>query len=369
MGVITAVASASTVPEVIRELRSQTQTACPTMGLYFASARFQPDEISAQMQELFPAVPLFGCSTAGELAAGKMLKNSVVLMLFEKDVLEDVQIAVIERLTLDESVPAAFRQFEAHYQTPMADLDYRRYVGIILIDGLSGAEERIMEKIGDLTNVPFVGGSAADDLQFRATYVYAHGKAYAHAAALALIKPGVPFEILKTQSCRVLDQKLVATKVNEAARAVLEFNQRPAAEAYAEALGIPVARIAEEFFTHPVGLIINGEPFIRSPKMVGAQQSLAFYCQVKEGMELYLLETTDIVGDTAWLIADKQAAGGNFAALINFHCTFRTLQLERDHQTEAYGQIFADFPTIGFSTYGEAYIGHVNQTSTMLVFK
>ena len=34
-----------------------------------------------------------------------------------------------------------------------------------------------------------------------------------------------------------------------------------------------------------------------------------------------------------------------------------------------YGEIFKDVPTIGFSTYGEQFIGHMNQTSAMLVFK
>lgn len=37
--------------------------------------------------------------------------------------------------------------------------------------------------------------------------------------------------------------------------------------------------------------------------------------------------------------------------------------------TEAYGKIFSDIPTVGVSTYGEEFIGHTNQTATMLVFE
>ena len=53
---------------------------------------------------------------------------------------------------------------------------------------------------------------------------------------------------------------------------------------------------------------------------------------------------------------------------VNFHCIPRTLELQNKNQTEAYGQLFTDIPTIGFSTYGEEFIQQNNQTSTMLVF-
>jgi hypothetical protein len=55
--------------------------------------------------------------------------------------------------------------------------------------------------------------------------------------------------------------------------------------------------------------------------------------------------------------------------LINFNCILRTLELKAKNEEDSYGKIFSDIPTIGFRTYGEEYIGHINQTSVMLVLK
>jgi len=73
--------------------------------------------------------------------------------------------------------------------------------------------------------------------------------------------------------------------------------------------------------------------------------------------------------DTRKAIEKKQKEPGKISGIINFHCILRTLKLEAKNQTEAYVQIFSDIPTVGFRTYGEQYLGHINQTSTMLVFK
>jgi hypothetical protein len=85
-------------------------------------------------------------------------------------------------------------------------------------------------------------------------------------------------------------------------------------------------------------------------------------------MELVVLESTDIVRDTAAAL-EAQRAKGEIAALINFHCILRTLELEDRGQTGAYGEVFSGVPTVGFSTYGEELIGHINQTSTMVSFR
>jgi hypothetical protein len=211
-----------------------------------------------------------------------------------------------------------------------------------------------------------VGGSAGDDLQFKTTHLFAEGEAHTKGAILCVLKPGVAFDVLKTQSFKILDKQLTATKVNEANRQVLEFNHQPALSAYAEAIGVDPAKISESFMKHPLGLIAEGEPFVRSPQRLEGS-SVRFYCNVLEGSELSLLESGDIVHDTQMAIQQKQKSFGPIGGIVNFHCILRTLALQQTGQTAAYGKLFKQIPTIGFSTYGEQYLGHVNQTSTMLL--
>lgn len=94
---------------------------------------------------------------------------------------------------------------------------------------------------------------------------------------------------------------------------------------------------------------------------------IIFYCNIKEGMQLQLLESTDIVTDTNAAVQRIISGNPKIAGIINFHCILRTLELKDKCQTDAYGQIFANIPIIGLSTYGEEFIGHINQTSTMLI--
>jgi hypothetical protein len=161
---------------------------------------------------------------------------------------------------------------------------------------------------------------------------------------------------------------LLVTKANEANREIVEFNHMPAAQAYAEALGIPVADAPNHFMHNPVGVVYEGEPFVRSPQQIRGN-SIFFYCSVKEGIELTLLESTDIIASTKKALDAARAELGGISGIINFNCILRTLELREKGLSNIYGELFTDYPTIGFSTYGEQFIGHMNQTSTMLVFR
>ncbi|MCB0193608.1 MAG: FIST C-terminal domain-containing protein [Anaerolineae bacterium] len=349
------------------ELAAKLSDISATFVLFFASSNFEPAALGAAMQAHFPTAIIMGCTTAGEIANEKMLKNSVVAMAFDAETLEDVAVGVVQNLSTENQVPQVFADFERHTGQKMIDLDIKAYVGLALIDGLSLSEEKVMDKIGDLTDVLFVGGSAGDDLKMKATYVFANGEAYTNAAVLALLKPKVNFEVIKTQSFRALDKVFKATRVNEAERIVYEFDGQPASKVYAQAVGLPIEEAGSKFFGQPLGLMVGDEPYVRAPGGI-QDDAMMFFCQIKEGMELSLLEATNIIEDTRSLIQTKKAELQQISGLIHFHCLARTVVLEEQGQMEEYAGIFADIPTVGFCTYGEQYLGHVSETSTMLLF-
>ncbi|MBN1578812.1 MAG: FIST C-terminal domain-containing protein [Chitinispirillaceae bacterium] len=350
------------------EIAHDLQRCSPTFVLYFASSEYDQAVLAEAMKVRFPEASVCGCSTAGELVTGKMMNRSCVAMGFDHDTIAECSVQPLYNIADENHIPHVFRQFERMHGIRMADADRSAWVGIILIDGLQKAEETVMETIGSHTSIPFIGASAGDDMHFDNTWVHCQGKAMNDAAVCALLKPGRGFEIIKTQSFRLMHKKLTATNVDEKKRTVLEFNYKPATLAYSEALGIPEGEVCEKFMSNPVGLMIDGEPFVRSPQQI-LDRAIIFYCAVKQGMELQLLQSTNIIEDTKKAIDQALSGIERPAALVNFNCILRTIELDQNDELDDYGRLFTAIPTIGFSTYGEEYIGHINQTATMLLFK
>jgi hypothetical protein len=337
----------------------------PTLLVFFATSKLEGDALCRELGKAFAGVPSIGCTTSGELAQGRMLKDSVVAAAFEADVISQARVALV----LDMASEPQLRQALDEVLPGGDPLDPSTHVGLILHDGLSLHEENVMATLSALSNIAFVGGSAGDDLAFHTTRVFANFEAVSGASALAVIKPARGYRILKTQSFDVLDEVLTVTDADEATRTVHTFNGRPAAEEYARAIGVPVTKLASRFFTNPLGLVTaSGEPYVRSPMRV-QEKSVVFYCQIKKGMQLSLLQARDIVADTARDLDLAVQGMQSISGLLNFHCILRTLELEERGQTEAYGNLFTQMPMLGFSTYGESYIGHINQTSTMVLFE
>lgn len=359
----TASSRAPDVHTAVAELRRQL-TGDDGLLQCFASPAYPPEALARELAEAFPGVVSVGCTTAGELVSGQMLKNAVVAMMIPRSAIGVVSVEIVDLEA--ESLPAALDRLAEPFGEKVGDMDVGRYLGFVLVDGLSLGEEKLMERLGDATNVIFVGGSAGDDLKFTRTHVFAQGRAASRAAVLVLCRPEAPFEVLKTQSFDVLARKLKVTGVDPEGRRVLTFDGQPAALAYAEAVGAAPDAVESHFMHNPLGLVVNGEPYVRSPRKV-EDGTMHFYCRLEEGMELSVLQSRDIVAETSAAIRGA-AERAPIRAAIDFHCILRTLELESKHQTQAYADIFSDFPMVGFSTYGEEYVGHINQTSTIVLF-
>lgn len=360
------ISNSADVRACIAHLQAQVSSP-PTLVVFFASSRHDGAELALQFQDAFPVTTVIGCSTAGEISSGAMSEGTVSAMAIPSGIAKRVAAVPLENLRAGGSVHNALEAIASRLGERLQSLDPTTHAGLVLVDGLSGAEERLMETLGDLTDLPFIGGAAGDDLAFKKTYVSIDGRIYGDAAVLAVLELPNGYEIVKTQSFRSRGKALTATRVNEAARSVLEFNGERADLAYARALGIAVCDLPNHFTRHPLGLMVGDEPFVRSPQRITPDGAIVFYCNIREGMELEILESTDIVSDTGLAVeshcAKLRAAGG----LIDFDCILRALELRAGGKCQEYGRLFETIPTIGFSTYGEEYLGHINQTATMLM--
>ncbi len=356
------------ISQAVGELSKQFGDGEPVLVLFFASSRYNIGDLAVAMRSTFSSAQTAGCTTSGELISGQMLKSSVVALAMDSSTISKADVRLVGLDNIEDNVHRALDGFAEGFGLPANAMRPDEFVGMVFTDGLSGGEETVMEALGRRTNVSFVGGSAGDDLDFKQTWVCGNGEAVSKASVLVLAKAAVPFEILKTQSFEKIGKTLTPTKVDEATRTVVEFDSKPAVDAYSEALGVPVSDLGDHFMTNPVGLMVSEtEPFVRSPQRIDGT-SVVFYCAVKPGMALEILKSQNIVSDTQDALEEIRSRGP-VSGIINFHCILRTLQLEKEGTTDDYGRVFAQVPMVGFSTYGESYIGHINQTSTMLVFR
>jgi hypothetical protein len=350
-----------------RELKAGVADIDASFVVFFATPAVEPNALGEALANQFGKVPSLGCTTAGEMVSGRMLEQSVVLLALGADSIAHASVSVVEDVAKDASIRHAVEALGAHVGTAASKLHPERYVGMVLHDGLNAAEEHVMAHLSQLTNVPFVGGSAGDDLRFERTVVFANFRPMTGMSALALLEPARPYHIIKTQSFAVRDEVLTATEVDEAKRTVKRFNGRPAAREYADRLGVPLEDVTKHFRRHPVGLVMSdGEPFVRGLQRVSGED-IVFFCQISEGASVHLLEARDMVERTRADLAAALQRVERPRALINFDCVERRGELERLDKFDEYAALFRDVPTIGFSTYGESYIGHINQTATMLL--
>jgi hypothetical protein len=332
--------------------------------VYFASPSYDQAELARALQDLLPGTRTIGCSTSGEIATGQMLQGSLVVLALGDDDLERVEVEVAEDIRDPASVHDAVDGLEARLGDLRA-LD--AHVGIVLMDGLSGAEESVMQVLGERSTIPFVGGSAGDDLAFRRTWVHADGASRSGTAVLAVLRPTRGFQVLSTRSFVLQGRRLTATEVDEGSRTVRAFDGRDAVAAYADALGVPARELPTHFARHPLGQMVGEEPHVCSPQQV-VGSAVRFYRAVREGAELAVLTSTDLLDDTRTML-EAAVATEPASGLLSFDGVPRTLELERSGLTDAYGAVFSEIPTAGFATYGEAYRGHVNQTATMPLFR
>lgn len=364
--------AAEAVAEITAALRDGLAGEVPSVVLYFASSTYDPADLAGPLAAAFPAAAVVGCSTAGEFTDRQSGDGGISAIALPESIVSRSNAALAD-LSVDpaDGMLAAVHSIEKAYDLELRALDPARHVGFVLIDGMHGAEEAINEALGNAA--PFldvVGASAGDDLAFKETWVSVGDQVSYHGAALVVCETTGPFTVLKTCTLEPTGKVLRVTSANVAERIVYEFDGRPAVEAYAEAVGHSTEGLdSAVFMAHPLGLMVDDAPFIRSPQQVTGDGGIRFYCQILDGMEVDVMQSGDIVTDTkAAFTTAVDGLGGSASGAVLFNCILRRLELDAAGQTQDFVDVFAGVPVAGFHSYGESWLGHMNQTLTGVIF-
>lgn len=337
----------------------------PKLLLFFASSKYEAP--AKALKEAFPHSEVIGSSSHSEYCGSNYTEHSISIMAMDQDSVSDVSIQVVENIGAEPDLRGTVKKMTDHFGGEEELFqNFDRYVGIVLFESGAKAEEMFMDRLGTATDILFVGGSSSV-ADAGVSMVYAGDRGYAGAAVLAMLKTVNGYNVFKTQSAHVFsERKLLVTKSDLRGRILYEFDHRPCGEVYAEVLGVPVEEIQNYFVSNPLGIVAGDEIFVRTFNEI-KDGGITLHCGLAEGTEINVLKIGNIVDDTKKAL--DEAIPEPPAGVINFNCLYRTLEILKEKQVEPYCALFGRYPSIGFSTNGEAFLGHINETSTILVIK
>ncbi|MBU0551883.1 FIST C-terminal domain-containing protein [Myxococcota bacterium] len=335
-----------------------------SLALFFCSPRYNLARLGAALQARFDC-PIVGCTTAGEISSeGGYQEGGIVGATLASPHLR-ARVGVLRPLDDDAAVArGAAALLDASSATAQAGA--ARF-GLLLIDGLSMAEESVTAAVGNaLGGVPLIGGSAGDDARFEGTFVYWEGAFHQGLATLCLVETTLPLRAFQTQHFQPTPRRFVVTEAEPERRRILELDGLPAADVYAEALGLSRQALNEAIFSeHPLLLRLGGRHWVRTIQRVEPNGALRFYCAIDSGLVLTLGRAGDMIENLKQTIEKVRSSQKEIGLVIGCDCIFRRVELNYRSRFKEANDLLKTWPFVGFSTYGEQYNSlHMNQTLT-----
>ena len=354
--------------EAAREFHSAVAQADMALVLFFCSPRYDLEQLALEMRRLFHGVQVVGCTTAGEIGPSGYRDHSISGVSFAGGSMRAATGRIADLQHFEISHGRRFAQDllqRLESADPSAGSD--NSFAFVMADGLSMREEQLARTLqSTLGQIPVVGGSAGDGLDFGKTHVYFDGAFHSDSAVIVLATTPLPFVAFKTQHVVSSDQRVVVTGADPEHRLVTEIDGWPAAEAYARLVGVDVGDLSPaRFAARPMVVVIDGTDYVRSIQKANPDGSLTLFCAIEEGLVLRGATCGNLVHDLQREFADIRATIGDTQVVIGCDCILRKLEVAQDGMIDRVERLFRDHNVVGFSGYGEQYRGvHVNQTLT-----
>ena len=328
--------------------------------LFFCSPDYDLDALAKEIKRTF-ACPVIGCTSAGHIGREGFTDGGIVALGFAGGKIK-LTPYLIHPLT---ECAERIAQIAARERKKKCG-SCKRF-GLLLVDGLSGSEERLASLLyKSLADIPFIGASAGDNLRFLRTCVYHDGRFLSDAAVFSFVETEVPFSVFKLQDFVPGSERLVITEADADKRLIHEINGLPAAEVYAEAVDVALPDLDLAVFArHPLVKCVGDDHFLRIIRSVGADGVLSCACAIDVGAVVSVGRAVDPLVVMNRAFGDVRDDIGTPQVIIGSDCIHRRIQFERTGCAAEIGALLAANNVFAFSTYGEQFNAqHVNHTFT-----
>jgi len=356
------------------------------MALAFISPHVDFEQTAARLKAMAGSTPLIAASTAGELcsnASGLYRPtgdrwSSLTVQIFSPDLIEAISVHRVALRKGEGARAARVEKIAADLArvAPPFQIEADRVFALTLVDGVSGAEDVLMEAVYRSGRFPclFIGGSAGGKFDFKETALFDGGQTLHGQAVIAFVRmaPGRRYGVFKTQNFAKTGKSFTILDADPDARLVrgaLTANGvdvDPFVEVLAAHFNTRAADVPARLAGHTFGVEIDGEIFVRSVSGIDVEKgSVSFYADVNPGDELLLLKANDFAAQTRTdyeaFLRGKPAPLG----LILNDCILR--RLNNGANLAALDNLWRA-PAAGFSTFGELFGINVNETLSAIAF-
>ena len=356
---------AATDPDAARSLTAALGPGPFACLILFVSPQADLPAFASAIAALHPAIPVIGCTTAGEISASGYAEGQIVALAlparnFATEPLLIPDLSAIDATALIGSLIRARAALHRHHP------DWEHEFAFLMVDGLSLREDELATALAQgLGPVPLFGGSAGDGTRFGQTFVLHGAQVLGHAAVMVMVRTDCRAQVFNLDHLVPTARRMVVTGADPARRIVHQINAEPAAREYARLLGKDPAQLTSfTFAAHPLVVRIGGKHHVRAIQRVAPNGDLVFFSAIDEGVVLTLAEPQDMV---AHLDRELSALSRGIApeAILACDCILRRMEAEEKQSSRAVSQVLRKHRVTGFSTYGEQLNGmHVNQTMT-----
>jgi len=338
--------------------------------ILFCSSGYNVMVLGDKIKKYFGDKTVVACTTSGEICEDGYINNGITGLSLSKEFGNFEVLSINDIKNFDEKKSETLAN-DYKASNPEFLSNPNKFVGLLLVDGLSKSEDIVINNIAKSFHpMQVIGGSSGDDLKFKNAFIYQDGVFVQDSAILLIIESFLPFTTFKTHHFFETDKKLVVTSGDFNERIVYELNAEAAGIEYAGALGLKPEELTNEVFAkHPLVMILGKELYVRSIAQMREDFSLELYSAIEEGSVLTIAEGIDIVDNLKLELANIKLLLGDIELIIAFDCILRRIEVESKNITREMNEIFKSEKFFGFNTYGEQCDAvHVNQTLTGIAF-